>query len=71
MPPSKARTAPRRSALGLCRLATQEAQTIAMAAVNGHPLALAELIAASIKAKAPAEPLAGILPDAMKNKTTP
>jgi hypothetical protein len=69
MPPSKARTALRRSALDLCRQATQEARTIAMAAGNGRPLALAELIAASIKATVPAEPLAGILPDPMKNQS--
>lgn len=65
----EARTALRRSALDLCRQATQEAHTIAMAAGNGRPLELAELIAASIKATAPAEPPAGILPDTMKIQT--
>lgn len=54
IPPSKARTALQDAALDLCRQATREARAIATATGNGRPLELAELIAASLGAKASA-----------------
>lgn len=51
---SGARTALQDAALDLCRQATREARAIATATGNGRPLELAELIAASLGAKASA-----------------
>lgn len=51
---SEARTALQDAALDLCRQATREARAIAAATGNGRPLELAELIAASLGAKASA-----------------